>query len=78
MTRPTGTGFPNGAGRQSAKGHFVWVINKDSQAELRPVVVGDWRGDDWIITEGLNTGDQVVVDGGIRLTPGVDVTEDGK
>jgi membrane fusion protein (multidrug efflux system) len=73
--RPNAIVIPQRAVQQSAKSHFVWVINKDNQAELRPVVVGDWRGDDWIITEGLDTGDQVVVDGGIRLTPGAKVTK---
>jgi membrane fusion protein (multidrug efflux system) len=54
--------------QQSAKGHFVWLVNKDNQAELRPVVVGEWKGEGWLISEGLNQGDKVVVDGGIRLT----------
>ena len=59
--------------QQSAKGHFVWVINKDNQAELRPVVVGDWYGDSWFIAQGLNSGDQVIVDGTLRLAPGAPV-----
>ena len=68
--RPNAVTVPQRAVQQSAKSHFVWVINKDSQAELRPVVVGEWRGDSWFISEGLDSGDRVVVDGGIRLTPG--------
>jgi membrane fusion protein (multidrug efflux system) len=43
---------PQRAVQQSAKGHFVWVINKDNQAELRPVTAGDWKGEGWIISEG--------------------------
>ncbi|MFO1325337.1 MAG: efflux RND transporter periplasmic adaptor subunit [Burkholderiales bacterium] len=61
---------PQRAVQQSAKGHFVWVVNKDNQAELRPVVVGEWKGEGWLISEGLNDGDKVVVDGGVRLTQG--------
>jgi membrane fusion protein (multidrug efflux system) len=71
--RPNAVTVPQRAVQQSAKSHFVWVINKDSQAELRPVVVGEWKGDSWFIAEGLNDGDRVVVDGGIRLTPGAAV-----
>jgi membrane fusion protein (multidrug efflux system) len=71
--RPDAVVIPQRAVQQSAKGHFVWVINKDSQAELRPVTVGDWKGEGWIISEGLNNGDKVVVDGGVRLTPGAAV-----
>ena len=55
--------------QQGAKGHFVWVVNKDAKAEQRPVVVGDWYGDSWFIAQGLFPGDQVVVDGAIRLAP---------
>jgi membrane fusion protein (multidrug efflux system) len=66
--RPNAIVVPQRAVQQSAKGHFVWVVNKDNHAELRPVVVGEWKGEGWLIAEGLNTGDKVVVDGGIRLT----------
>ncbi len=71
--RPHAVVIPQRAVQQSAKGHFVWVINKQSQAELRPVTVGEWKGEGWLIAEGLDTGEQVVVDGGIRLTQGAPV-----
>jgi membrane fusion protein (multidrug efflux system) len=67
--RPNAILVPQRAVQQGAKGHFVWVVNKQNQAELRPVVVGDWQGDDWFISQGLSAGDVVVVDGGIRLAP---------
>jgi membrane fusion protein (multidrug efflux system) len=34
------------------------------------VDVGDWNGDNWFINQGLAAGDQVVVDGAIRVSPG--------
>jgi len=71
--RPDAILVPQRAVQQGAKGQFVWVINKDSKAELRPVNVGDWYGDNWFISQGLNAGDQVVVDGGLRLGPEVAV-----
>src|SRR6185369_9497794 len=71
--RPNAIVVPQRAVQQSAKGHFVWVVNANNQAELRPVVVGEWKGDGWIISEGLNNGDKVVVDGGIRMTQGAPV-----
>jgi membrane fusion protein, multidrug efflux system len=67
-TRPNAIVVPQRAVQQSAKGHFVWVANKDNKAELRPVVVGEWKGEGWLIAEGLVDGDRVVVDGGVRLT----------
>jgi membrane fusion protein (multidrug efflux system) len=60
--------------QQGSKGHFVWVVGKEGKAEQRPVVVGDWHGEDWFIFEGLKAGDQVVVDGGLTLRPGMPVT----
>jgi membrane fusion protein (multidrug efflux system) len=67
--RPNAILVPQRAVQQGAKGHFVWVVNKDGKAELRPVVVGDWYGDSWFIAQGLAAGDRVVVDGALRLAP---------
>ena len=67
--RPNAILVPQRAVQQGAKGHFVWVVNKDAKSELRPVVVGDWYGDSWFISQGLAAGDQVVVDGALRLAP---------
>ena len=58
---------PQTAVLQGAKSHFVWVINKDNQAEQRMVEVGDWIGNDWLINHGLKAGEQVVVEGAIRV-----------
>jgi membrane fusion protein (multidrug efflux system) len=72
--RPRAILVPQRAVQQGAKGHFVWVVNKEAKADYRPVVVGEWHGDDWFITEGLRAGEQVVVDGGLTLRPGEPVT----
>jgi len=69
-TRPNAILVPQRAVLQGAKGHFVWVADKENKAENRPVTVGDWSGDDWLVTEGLRAGDRVVVDGGLKLGPG--------
>jgi membrane fusion protein, multidrug efflux system len=71
--RPNAVLVPQRAVQQGAKGHFVWVMDKDSKVEPRPVMVGDWYGDDWFISDGLKAGEQVVVDGGLALQPGVAV-----
>ena len=51
-------------------GRYVYVINENNEVMQRPVIVGDWIGKDWIILDGLNTGDKVVVDNIIKLMPG--------
>jgi membrane fusion protein (multidrug efflux system) len=71
--RPNAILVPQRAVQESSKGQFLWVVDKENKAELRPVVTGDWHGYDWFISEGLRAGDQVVVDGGITLRPGVPV-----
>jgi membrane fusion protein (multidrug efflux system) len=68
--RPNAILVPQRAVQQGAKGHFAWVINAQGLAEQRPLVVGDWHGDSWFVKEGLVSGDQLVVDGGQRLSPG--------
>lgn len=58
---------PQIAVQQGSKGHFVWVITKDDKAQLRPVEVGSWIGQDWLITNGLQDGDRVVTEGMMLL-----------
>ncbi|MDO8893905.1 MAG: efflux RND transporter periplasmic adaptor subunit [Nitrosomonas sp.] len=51
-------------------GRYVYVINENNAVMQRPVIAGDWIGKDWIILDGLNAGDRVVIDNMIKLTPG--------
>ncbi|MFH1980446.1 MAG: efflux RND transporter periplasmic adaptor subunit [Pseudomonadota bacterium] len=67
--RPEAVLLPQRAVMQGAKGHFVWVIDKNNQADLRPVTVGEWYQDEWFIDEGLQKGERVAVDGTLLLRP---------
>ncbi|MBF0552268.1 MAG: efflux RND transporter periplasmic adaptor subunit [Deltaproteobacteria bacterium] len=71
--RPNAILLPQRAVQQGPKGQFVWVVNKDNQAEFRPVEVGEWHGNDWFINKGLKAGELVVVDGSVTLRPGASV-----
>jgi membrane fusion protein (multidrug efflux system) len=71
--RPNAILIPQRAVQQSAKGHFVWAVDKDNKVEPRPVTLGDANENDWFINEGLRAGDQVVVDGTLTLRPGASV-----
>jgi membrane fusion protein (multidrug efflux system) len=68
--RPSAILVPQRAVQQGAKGHFAWVVNNESKAEPRPIVLGEWHGNDVFVNEGLRGGDQVVVGGGLTLRPG--------
>jgi membrane fusion protein (multidrug efflux system) len=65
--RPNAILVPQRAVLQGAKSHFVWVVDNESKAHERVVETGEWHGDDWFITEGLKSGERVVVDGAIRV-----------
>jgi len=60
--------------QQGQKGSYVYVINKDNEAEYRSIQLGDAVGDTTIITQGLGPDEQVVVNGQFRLVDGAPVT----
>jgi membrane fusion protein, multidrug efflux system len=68
--RPNAILIPKRSVLQGAQGSFVWVVGPQSKAELRPIELGDWYGDDWFVNEGLQAGETVAVDGGIKVQPG--------
>ncbi|RUQ37079.1 MAG: efflux RND transporter periplasmic adaptor subunit [Candidatus Competibacteraceae bacterium] len=68
--RPNAIMVPQVAVMQGPNGKFVFVVGPDNTAVAKPVQVGDWYGDQWIINSGLEAGDRVVVDGAVRLQPG--------
>jgi membrane fusion protein (multidrug efflux system) len=73
LVRPDAILVPQQALLQGAQGHFVVVVDKEEKAQIRPVQVGPWYGDDWFVLGGLAAGDVVVTDGMVRLAPGVPV-----
>jgi membrane fusion protein (multidrug efflux system) len=64
---------PQRAVMQGPQGNFVWVVDGESKAQFRPVKLGPLSGDRWLIEEGLQPGERIVVDGGLKLAPGVPV-----
>ena len=69
-TRPNAVAVPQRAVLEGPQGKFVYVVNEKSTAEPRPVQVGEWAGDAWIITSGLKGGERVIVDGVMKIGPG--------
>ncbi len=51
-------------------GRYVYVVNTNHEAEERSVTVGDWVGKDWVVLEGLNAGEHVIIDNIIKLSAG--------
>jgi membrane fusion protein (multidrug efflux system) len=65
---------PQAAVMQAETGYFVFVVDKEGKAAMRPVQVGDWIGTDWVITGGLAAGDGVIIDNLLKLRPGSPVS----
>jgi membrane fusion protein (multidrug efflux system) len=72
-TRPNALAVPQKSVQQTANGHVIAIANAKDQAEVRSVTVGDWVGQDWIINQGLKAGERVIVDGFMKLAPGMPV-----
>jgi membrane fusion protein (multidrug efflux system) len=72
-TRPDAVLVPQRAVLEGPQGKFVYVVNAESKAEPRLVQVGEWAGENWVISEGLKAGDRVIVDGVLKIGPGVPV-----
>lgn len=62
--------LPSQAVQTGQKGQFVFVVKPDSTAEVRAVVPGPTYGEVTAIDEGLLPGEEVVVDGHMRVIPG--------
>lgn len=60
--RPNAIYVPQKALLEGKSGMYVYVV-RDGKAFIQNVIVGDWYGSDWIITEGLKEGEEVIIDG---------------
>jgi len=61
---------PQRAVQQGPKGPIVFVVAEGEKAEMRSVKAASWEGNQWIIEEGLKPGEQIIVDGFHKVTPG--------
>ena len=69
--------IPQRAVQQGPKGPIVYVIDSSNKVEIRNVKATDWRGTQWLVEEGLASGEQVVVDSLQRIIPGSTVKPGG-
>ncbi len=64
---------PQRAVMTSAQGQSVLVVDAQGKVEPRPVKTGNMVGGDFIITEGMEPGTQVIVNGVQKVRPGAQV-----
>jgi len=72
-TIPNAVTVPQRAVLEGPQGKFVYVVDEKSTAQPRPVEAGQWSGDQWIISSGLEGGERVIVDGVMKIGPGAPV-----
>jgi membrane fusion protein (multidrug efflux system) len=73
ITVPKAIVIPQQAVSQGPQGTFVYTVNAQNAAEVRPVKLDREVGNGWIVREGLNEGDRVITDGVMRVRPGAPV-----
>ena len=61
---------PATAPQMSANGSFVYVVKPDSTADQRQVTLGQRQGDLIVVEQGVQPGEQVVINGQLGVTPG--------
>jgi membrane fusion protein (multidrug efflux system) len=66
--------IPRKAVMSNAQGNFVWLVGAEDKVEMRPVQVGRGMRNDVVITSGLAAGDRYVVDGVLKVQPGIQVS----
>lgn len=55
------------------QGSYVYIVDEDDKVGMRPVTATDWEGKNWIIEDGIEPGEQVIISGINKTAPGADV-----
>lgn len=63
--------IPKRAVAQGADGPYVWRIDASGSVAPQPIVTGVMAGNDTTVVQGLAAGDRIVVDGLLKVQPGV-------
>jgi len=62
---------PQRAIQQLQSMQTVYTVGPGNKVELRPVTTAERTGESWIVTQGLKPGDRVIVEGQLRVRPGM-------
>lgn len=65
--------IPQKAIRYNQEGPYVYIIQPDSTVILRPLVLGREEGNEQVVVQGLDREEKIVIDGHLRLSPGIKV-----
>lgn len=71
--RPNGFLVPQRAVQLSPAGATLLVVEQNDTVAVRPIKLGQQRGADWVVLDGLSAGDRVIVDGLQKVQPAMRV-----
>ncbi|MBN1473567.1 MAG: efflux RND transporter periplasmic adaptor subunit [Syntrophaceae bacterium] len=65
---------PQQAVSRDPKGNpYALIVDKENKVQQRPLILDRALGDAWLVTAGLVPGDRVIVEGMLRVRPGIPV-----
>lgn len=67
---------PQAAVMSSAAGKYVYTVDAQNKVANKPIVIGGEQGKDYIVNEGLEAGDRVMIEGLQKVRPGAEVIID--
>jgi membrane fusion protein (multidrug efflux system) len=73
-TRKDAIIVPQRAVTQLQGKNFVWIVAEDGTTNQGPVIVAEQVGSDFLISEGLNAGERIIVEGVNKAREGAPVT----
>ncbi len=62
--------IPQKAIRYSQDGPYVYVVQPDMTVAIRPLILGEEQGSEQIVLEGIDSSEQLILDGHLRVSPG--------
>lgn len=65
--------IPQKAIRYNQQGPYVYVVNEDMTVAIRQLTLGKEHGTDQIVLEGLDPHERIILEGHLRLSPGLKV-----
>jgi len=65
--------IPQKAIRYNQQGPYVYIVNEDTTVAIRQLVLGQEHGTDQIVIDGLEPEEKIILEGHLRLSPGLKV-----
>jgi membrane fusion protein, multidrug efflux system len=73
QTLSNATLIPASAVQRGQQGNYVFTVDQDNKAQMRPVQIALTQADTVVVSSGVNAGERVVTDGQERLQAGMQV-----